>query len=68
MPQIASAGENKPSSFWINAFKSNIARMGKLLLVVDEWNNTTCGTLLYGALGDSTAFFVVIALLTLCYV
>jgi hypothetical protein len=41
MPQIASAGENKPSTFWINAFKSNIARMGKLLLVVDQWNNPT---------------------------
>jgi hypothetical protein len=38
MPQIASAGEKKPSSFWINAFKSSIARMGNLLLIVDAWN------------------------------
>jgi len=38
-PQIASSSSSKPSSFWMNAFKSSIARMGRLLLVVDAWNN-----------------------------
>jgi hypothetical protein len=34
-------GSNQPSSFWINTFKSSISRMGRLLLVVDAWNNPT---------------------------
>jgi hypothetical protein len=34
-------GPSKPSSFWIATFKNSIARMGRLLLVVDVWNNPT---------------------------
>jgi hypothetical protein len=34
-------GSSQPSSVWINTFKSSIARMGRLLLVVDAWNNPT---------------------------
>jgi hypothetical protein len=34
-------GSSQPSSFWINTFKSSIERMGRLLLVVDAWNNPT---------------------------
>jgi hypothetical protein len=34
-------GSSQPTSFWIDTFKSSIARMGKLLLVVDAWNNPT---------------------------
>jgi hypothetical protein len=40
-PQIASSGPSKPSSFWIDTFRCSIARMGRLLLVVDVWNNPT---------------------------
>lgn len=41
MPQIQSSGQSKPSSFWMTTFKNSIARMGRLLLVVDVWNNPT---------------------------
>jgi hypothetical protein len=34
-------GSSQPSSFWIDTFKQSIARMGRLLLVVDAWNNPT---------------------------
>jgi hypothetical protein len=40
-PQIASSAPSKPSSFWMDTFRSNIARMGRLLLVVDSWSNPT---------------------------
>ena len=40
-PQHASAGPSKPSSWWMGTFKSSIARIGRLLLVVDAWNNPT---------------------------
>jgi hypothetical protein len=40
-PQIMNGGPSKPSSFWIATFKNSIARMGRLLLVVDVWNNPT---------------------------
>jgi hypothetical protein len=40
-PQNANVGPSKPSSFWIATFKNCIARMGRLLLVVDVWNNPT---------------------------
>ena len=38
-PQITNSSSSKPSSFWMTSFKSNIARMGRLLLVVDVWSN-----------------------------
>jgi hypothetical protein len=40
-PQITRDGcsSTQPSSFWMTTFKSSIARMGRLLLVVDVWNN-----------------------------
>ena len=40
-PQHASAGPSKPSSWWMGTFKSSIARIGGLLLVVDAWDNPT---------------------------
>jgi hypothetical protein len=40
-PQHASAGPSKPSSWWMSTFKSSIARIGSLLLVVDVWDNPT---------------------------
>ena len=40
-PQHASAGPSKPSSWWMGTFKQSIARIGRLLLVVDAWNNPT---------------------------
>jgi hypothetical protein len=39
--QHGSIGPSKPSSFWMSTFKSSIARIGGLLLVVDVWNNPT---------------------------
>ncbi len=39
--QYLSAGPSKPSSWWMTTFKSSIARIGGLLLVVDVWNNPT---------------------------
>jgi hypothetical protein len=39
--QHASAGPSKPSTWWMDAFKSGIARIGGLLLVVDAWDNPT---------------------------
>ncbi len=39
--QHASAGPSKPSSWWMQTFKSSIARIGGLLLVVDVWDNPT---------------------------
>jgi hypothetical protein len=38
-PQITTSSCSKSSSFWMTSFTSNIARMGRLLLVVDVWNN-----------------------------
>jgi hypothetical protein len=38
-PQHASAGPSKPSSWLMTTFKSSIARIGSLLLVVDAWDN-----------------------------
>ena len=40
-PQHASTGPSKPSTWWMSTFRSNIGRIGKLLLVVDVWNNPT---------------------------
>ena len=37
-PQHATAGPSKPSSWWMSTFRTNIGRIGKLLLVVDVWN------------------------------
>ena len=37
--QHASAGPSKPSSWWMGTFKSSIASIGGLLLVVDAWDN-----------------------------
>ncbi len=34
-PQHASESQSKPSSFWMSTFKDSIARIGRLLLVVD---------------------------------
>jgi hypothetical protein len=39
--QHASAGPSKPSSWWMRTFKSSIAHIGGLLLVVDVWDNPT---------------------------
>jgi hypothetical protein len=36
-----SAVPGKPSSWWMSTFKSGIARIGGLLLVVDAWDNPT---------------------------
>ena len=36
-----SAGPSKPSSCWMGTFKSSIARIGGLLLVVDAWDSPT---------------------------
>ena len=39
--QHLSAGPSKPSSWWMSTFKSSIAHIGGLLLVVDAWDNPT---------------------------
>ena len=39
--QHGSTGPSKPSTWWMDAFKSGIARIGGLLLVVDAWDNPT---------------------------
>ena len=39
--QHMSAGPSKPSSWWMSTFRTNIGRIGKLLLVVDVWNRPT---------------------------
>ena len=39
--QHAIAGPSKPSSWYMTTFRSSIARIGRLLLVVDVWNNPT---------------------------
>jgi len=39
--QHAIAGPSKPSSWYMTTFRSSIARIGSLLLVVDVWNNPT---------------------------
>ncbi len=39
--QHLSAGPSKPSSWWMSTFKSSIARIGGLILVVDAWDNPT---------------------------
>jgi hypothetical protein len=36
-----SAGPSKPSSWWMSELKNYIARIGRLLLVVDAWDNPT---------------------------
>ena len=39
--QHLSSGPSKPSWWWMGTFKSSIARIGCLLLVVDVWDNPT---------------------------
>ena len=39
--QHASEAPSKPSSFWMSKFKDSISRIGRLLLVVDTWDNPT---------------------------
>jgi hypothetical protein len=39
--QHLSSGPSKPPSWWMGTFKSSIARIGGLLLVVDAWDNPT---------------------------
>ena len=39
--QHLSSGPSKPPSWWMGTFKSSIARIGRLLLAVDVWNNPT---------------------------
>jgi hypothetical protein len=39
--QHAIAGPSKPSSWYMTTFRSCIGRIGRLLLVVDKWNNPT---------------------------
>jgi hypothetical protein len=41
IPQIQNSGQSKTSSFWMATFKNSIAQIGRLLLVVDVWNNPT---------------------------
>jgi hypothetical protein len=42
--QHAIAGPSKPSSWYMSTFRSSIAHIGSLLLVVDVWNNPTALT------------------------
>ena len=39
--QHADAGPSKSPQWYMTTFKSSIARIGRLLLVVDAWNNPT---------------------------
>ena len=39
--QHADAGPSKPPQWYMTTFKSSIARIGRLLLVADKWNNPT---------------------------
>jgi hypothetical protein len=39
--QHAIAGPSKPSSWYMTTFRSCIARIGRLLLVADKWNDPT---------------------------
>ena len=39
--QHAIAGPSKPSSWYMTTFRSNIARIGRLVLVADKWNDPT---------------------------
>jgi hypothetical protein len=39
--QHATTGPNKSPQWYMTTFKSSIARIGRLLLVVDAWNNPT---------------------------
>ena len=39
--QHAIAGPSKPSSWYMTTFKECIARIGRLLLVADKWNDPT---------------------------
>jgi hypothetical protein len=39
--QHADAGPSKSPQWYMTTFKNSIARIGKLLLVVDTWNNPT---------------------------
>ena len=39
--QHAIAGPSKPSSWYMTTFRSFIARIGRLLLVADKWNDPT---------------------------
>ena len=54
-PQHASAGPSKPSSWWMGTFKSSIARIGRLLLVVDAWDNPTPLTRAWYAAAEARA-------------
>jgi hypothetical protein len=39
--QHADAGPSKSPQWYMTTFKSSIARIGRLLLVADKWNNPT---------------------------
>ncbi len=39
--QHADAGASKPPQWYMTTFKNSIARIGRLLLVVDAWDNPT---------------------------
>ena len=39
--QHAIAGPSKPSSWYMTTFRSNIACIGRLVLVADKWNDPT---------------------------
>ena len=39
--QHANAGAGKSPQWYMTTFKNSIARIGRLLLVVDKWNNPT---------------------------
>jgi hypothetical protein len=39
--QHSIAGPSKPSRWYMTTFRSSIGRIGRLLLVVDKWNNPT---------------------------
>ena len=64
-PQHASAGPSKPSSWWMGTFKSSIARIGRLLLVVDAWDNPTPLTRAWYAAAEARARVAVCRRLTL---
>ena len=53
--QHLSAGPSKPSSWWMGTFKSSIARIGRLLLVVDAWDNPTPLTRAWCAAAEARA-------------
>jgi hypothetical protein len=53
--QHLSAGPSKPPSWWMGTFKSSIARIGRLLLVVDAWDNPTPLTRAWYAAAEARA-------------